>query len=376
MVLKLSLRWQVAVCVAALMMALPASADIKTFNGHVTAGNYKAAAAEAAATWPTLDKSRKDIALIAREFGFAAFVAKDFAAARTFAQAALDAEANDPAAAQSRTASMILLRLAEHRAAPTQQTRDNLLAAETARGAFPGIDNISYLGLDSVVAFDFEKGAWKNAQATTELAMRMSFDGGAPFLIYHRRFALFNAVASYMVKEDVLVYDKLQKLKDAMIADINAAPSDESAMTHVAFYWEVSAWANSIGTHLVGERKMEWPDREDQKYPKPTERMMRLLSSTDPDAACVSQIDMRKKPSYPSSALYKRLIGTVIIQVEVDEKGQAKNGKILASVPEQYFGEPVMKSVPDIRYKPGPKWNSSCSLAEKSRIVTFQFQIG
>lgn len=376
MIRKLSTCWCLAACVAALVLSVPASADIKTFNGHVTAGDYKAAAAEAIATWPTLDKSRTDIALIAREFGFAAFVARDFGNARMFAQAALDAEAGNPEATQSRTASLILLRLAEHREKPTQQTRDALLAAETERSAFPGIDNISYLGLDAVVAFDFEKGDWKKAQATTELAMRMSFDGGAPFLTYHRRFALFNSVASYMVKEDKAVYDKLLKLKEAMIADINAAPTDEAAMVYVPFYWEVAAWEGSIGSHLVANRKMKWPDWDKEERPKPSERQARLLSSQDKDATCFKKIEMKQNPKYPSSALYRGLIGTVVLQVDVNDEGRASNPKILASVPEKYFGEPVLAAVKYISYKPGEKWDSSCQMAQTGKVITFLFNIG
>ncbi len=376
MIRKLSTRGRLAACIAALALSVPASADIKTFNGHVQAGNFKAAAAEAAATWPTLDKSRKDIALIAREFGFAAFVAQDFTAARTFAQAALDAEANDPALEQSRASSLILLRLAEHRAKPTQQTRDALLAAEMERSAFPGIDNISYLGLDSIVAFDFEKGAWKNGQASSELAMRMSYSGGDAHLIYNRRFALFNSVASYMVIESKSVYDKLLTLKEAMIADINSAPTDEVAMTFVPLYWEVNAWTNSIGAHLVAERKMNWPDDDDEVSAKPSDRQVRLLSSQDDESTCFKVIDMRQNPKYPDSALYNGMIGTVILQVDLNDSGSASNPKILATVPEKYFGDAVLSAVRNIRYKPGPKWDSSCSLAQTGKVITFVFSIG
>src|SRR5689334_1369714 len=81
-----SSRIWIAAIGLAVLAVLPASADIKTFNEKVGARDFKAAAAEAAATWPTLDKSRKDIAIIAREFGFAAYMAGDFSAARTFAE--------------------------------------------------------------------------------------------------------------------------------------------------------------------------------------------------------------------------------------------------------------------------------------------------
>lgn len=85
---------RIGVFVAGVLMALPAWGDIKSFNAAVTAGDFKKAAAEAATTWPTLDKSRDDIALIAREFGFAAYLATDYAAAQTYA----DSQPKDPQA--------------------------------------------------------------------------------------------------------------------------------------------------------------------------------------------------------------------------------------------------------------------------------------
>ncbi|HOZ26952.1 MAG TPA: hypothetical protein PK080_06310, partial [Hyphomonadaceae bacterium] len=71
-----------AAFIAALLIVAPASADIKSFNAAVTAGNYKQAAIEAKAVWAGWDRQRPDTALIAREFGYVSYVAGDYAAAR------------------------------------------------------------------------------------------------------------------------------------------------------------------------------------------------------------------------------------------------------------------------------------------------------
>ena len=63
-----------------------AHADIAAFNNRDEAGDFKAASSEAAATWPTLDKNRDDIEVIAREFGFAAYMAGDYPAALNLAE--------------------------------------------------------------------------------------------------------------------------------------------------------------------------------------------------------------------------------------------------------------------------------------------------
>src|SRR5262245_24003739 len=72
-----------AVALAAL--AFPAFADMKAFNAPTKAGDYKAAAAAARQTWPTLDSSNPDIAIIAREFAWAAMLGGDAENARIYA---------------------------------------------------------------------------------------------------------------------------------------------------------------------------------------------------------------------------------------------------------------------------------------------------
>jgi len=45
-------------------------------------------------------------------------------------------------------------------------------------------------------------------------------------------------------------------------------------------------------------------------------------------------------------------------------------------VPDKYFGEAVLRSVNDIRYKPGGKWGAECTLVQPGRVITFQFTVG
>src|SRR5689334_24181109 len=64
--------------------ACPAFADMKAFNAAVKVGDYKAAAAAARETWPTLDSNNPDIAVIAREFAWAAMRGGDAENARIY----------------------------------------------------------------------------------------------------------------------------------------------------------------------------------------------------------------------------------------------------------------------------------------------------
>ena len=367
----------VAIALALMLASAPAVADIKSFNTAMKDRDYARATSAAASAWSTLDKSRDDLAIIAREFSFAAYLAGDYSAARAYGEAAVAASATLGEEPVLRAASEVLQRVAEFKLAPSGVMRDKLYAALATRADLPGVDLAAYMAADAMTAFDFDRGAWKEASARAALGVRLSSAGGGAFLIYAYRFELFENVAAYMTTRDVKPFERLTALKQKIIATIEASPSDEVAAPFANFYWEVSAWHNSTGMHLVNRRKMQWPEADaSEERSQLNDRTVRMLGfRTGPDS-CYSVIDMKRNIEYPSSALYKGLIGTVILRVDIDDKGAAANPEILTSVPAKYFGEAVLKGVKDIRYKPGDKWSSDCSLAQPQLVVTFQFMIG
>lgn len=375
--MKTGLRGLSLALAVAFLSSVPAVADIKSFNAAMKDRDYARATAAAASAWQTLDKSRDDVGIIAREFSFAAYLAGDYAAAKSYGEAALSAGATLGEKPVLRAASDVLLRVAEFKLTPSGQTRDWLYASLDARAAMEGIDLIAYMAADAMTAYDFDRGAWKEAEASAALGARLSSAGGPGFLIYSYRFELFENVAAYMRARDVKPFERLTALKEKIVTTINAAASDEAAAPFAKFYWEVHAWQNSTGSHLVARRKMKWPE-DDEASPvrKADDRAVRMLAFRTEDDACHSVIDMRRDIQYPKSALYKGLIGTVILRVDIDEQGAAANPEILTSVPAKYFGEAVLKGVKDIRYKPGDKWSAGCSLVQPQRVVTFQFTIG
>lgn len=338
--------------------------------------DYARATAAAASAWATLDKSRDDLAIIAREFSFAAYLAGDYAAAKAYSESAVAAGAALNEAPVLRAASDVLLRVSEFKLAPSAQTRDRLYAALNTRSTMEGVDLVAYLAADVITAYDFERGAWKEAEESAALGGKLSGAGGDVFLIYSYRFGLFENVAAYMRSRDVKPFERLTALKEQIITTINMADSDEAAAPFVKFYWEVHAWQNSTGMHLVGRRKMKWPDPDPSLVRMPDDRAVRMLSFRTEQDRCPSIIDLKRDIQYPRSALYKGMIGTVVLSVDIDDKGAASNPEILTAVPAKYFGDAVLKSVKDIRYKPQGAWPEGCTLTQPKRIVTFQFSIG
>lgn len=365
-----------AIALAFALAGAPAIADIKSFNAAMKDRDYARATTAAASAWASLDKSRDDLAIIAREFSFAAYLAGDYVAAKAYSEAAISAGATLGEEPVLRAASDVLFRMSSFKLVPKAETRDELHASLTTRAGLPGVDLVAYMAADAMTAFDFERGAWKEAEASAALGSRLSAAGGANFVIYAYRFELFENVAAYLRARDVAPYERLVALKEKIIATINASPSDEIAEPFAKFYWEVEAWRNSTGVHLVGRRKMKWPEEDAYPARRPEDRAVRLLSLRTDEDRCESKIDMRRDTQYPSSALYKGLIGTVILRIDVDEKGDASNPEIVTSVPDAFFGDAVLKGAKYIRYKPGEKWPAGCSLAHTQRYVTFQFMIG
>jgi TonB family protein len=376
-------------CLAAALLALPAFGDIKSFNAAVTAGDYGKAAAEASSTWPTLDKSRSDIALIAREFGFISYVAKDYTAARTYAEFAVSKTAAGADAAEAKTISNILLQAAEHRLKPSEATRDTLFGALEARASLPNFDNISFAATEAVVDYDIEKGRWRDALASSELAMKLTTAGG-PYYAYERhKYKLYSVIADYRVNEKARAYDQLSSLLEAVWSDAAATKTDKTADRFVELFWEVSAWRGTLSAHLTSERDREFTRGEEQRQAADKERwrgfgkderLMRLIGRQPAESdseACKKTFDARTKPDYPASAAFQGFVGSVVLRADIAEDGKLLNPKILAAVPEKYFGAAVLKEVDSMRYKPGKDWDSSaCKMAETSRVITFQFQIG
>ena len=371
----------VAGAVAALCSTLPAFGDIKSFNVAMQTKDYGKATAEAAATWPTLDKSRKDLAVIAREFGFAAYLSGDYAAARTYGEAAMAVGETVGEEAGLRSGSEILARLAAFKLAASEKSRDDLYAALVTRATFPGVDLITFFAADTQMHYDFDKGSWKKAAESAALAETLASEGGGPYLLPSFRFALYKSVAAYLDQHKVEPYKQLAELETRLSKAIDAAPSDEAAEDLVQLFWGVLAWENSLYTHLSDRQKLRPEDKQETRSEAPskgsrTERLRRLQGLRKPDDPCQTETIFRRTPSYPIDELYKGTIGTVIASADFDEKGVASNPKILAAVPTDAFGKAVLGSLAKVRVAPGKNWNTACTLAQNGKVVMFVFSIG
>jgi hypothetical protein len=356
---------------AALGVCASAQADIKSFNAAMKAGDFKTAAAEAASTWSTLDKSRDDLPIIAREFGFAAYMAEDFAAAAMFATEALREGGDTPEVAASRTQSTVLLRAAEHRTKPTDASRNALVVELQARAALPGLDAITFLAARDALNYDVGKGRWSAALESSAVAKTLAEAGGPDYRVSALRFEMWQAAAFHAASKDSAANDRLVALRNHVISDIDAAASDAAARMHVALYWEVEAWEAATAPRVSRFNRTDAPAEKD-----PSLRSSRLLAN-NPNPACKFKPDFKQIPAVPEYASDNKFNGVIVMKVDVDEKGVMSNATSLASAPDPALGPGLVEflvKTRNNRFRQDGEWGPSCTLARKGYIFTWIFQ--
>lgn len=373
---------KLAVVLAAMLAAMlagtmPALADIRTFNEGMQAKDYKKAAVAAASAWATLDKARPDIAVIGREFGFAALMVGDFEAARDYGRAAVaggNAAGEDQA---SRVSSEVLLQMADLKVTNSDGAREKLFAALQASAALPGIDIVSYLAANALVAHDMERGRWKRTQASAALAETLT-GRGSSYAAEAFRFGLVRSMAQFMDERDMDSYNGMLQLQGRLREAINTAPTDAAAAGLVPLYWETTAWTMTVASALRGDRDFSESKVDDSALAAidPASRVARLLGQARPPGACaLKQAPNSPKGRYPGSARYQGLVGTVLMSVDVDAAGKVTDVEVLASAPEKHFGEAAVKAARNFIYMAAPESPQGCTLAQDDLRVSVMFQI-
>lgn len=366
-----------AVAAFAALMAEAAFADIRSFNDAMQTNDYKKAAAEAASTWPTLDKTRLDLGVIAREFGMAAYLAGDYAAARTYGEAAVTSGAAAKEGKSETIASDVLLRISEHQLAPSDGTRDMLFTALQASATLPGIDLLSYLGANAVVSYDVDHGHWKAARASAAVAEKLTAQGGPGYTASNLQFGLVAAVSAFSIERDVEAYKRVAALFIRVVNAINTAPTSERAASLVQTYWDLIAWGTSAETFLGNNRQYKL--YKAGAAPEPvvdyTTPGGRLIIRQDPTACIALVADDSPRPTFPPYAAMKGMIGTIVLKLDLDADGRVLDADVLAAAPAKYFGNSAIASAKTMKFKKGEGSPAGCSLAQHDRIFTFVFAL-
>lgn len=359
------------------ILAGPAFADIKAYNEAVKAGDYKAAAAEAASIWATFDKTSPDTAAVAREFGFSSYVAGDFSAAHNYGKFLKDNGGTLPKPDDQPAVSSVLLAAADYRLNP-KSGRDNLLDALNARTKLPGLDNITLLAAEALYHGDWNDAAWQQAARSADLAASLFDRGGASLRPRYYHAQVTAAAAQFLASPSQRDYDAMAEVHDAIVGDINGAKEQQTREALGREMYQARTWLTAMHTfihsfsnqtgslisHEVKERRLESPKRAI------------FQGMQDRRPLCEGRLDLGNF-NYPSSALFRGIPGAVTLRLALDDSGAVTNAEVLGSVPSEIFADALVNSTSKFRWRAKEGQNlKACRVQRENFIFMVEFLVG
>lgn len=330
--------------------ATPASADIAAFNVAVRAGDYRAASAAAAQTWPTLDKAAPDIAIVAREFAWAAMLANDPRSAQTYASFLVNTPPATPPQGYLPVVGKVLNAWADFSVSSTRESRAALQGALNERAALHTTDLISLRAVEALYYDNWDKGRWKEAAAAASTGATILPDFGKGMQDLRYMFERAAIASAFADRPDGELARKMRTLAERALADVlvTTEPGLKDRMTRV--YFDIAAWAE------VAERKMQLDD----KHFLPTlksdaaRRAFKLISPAPGDPALpecsITRADGAKAPKYPSAPSFSGWPGMATYRLKVDADGRFREIRLMGAAPNSDFAESAGKVIDDWRW--------------------------
>lgn len=363
--------------VVALAGTAAAFGDIRGFNAAVQAGDYRKAAVEAKAAWAEWDRTDPDTATVAREFGFASYVAGDFAAAREYGTFLRDNGKTLATPDDQPASSAVLLAAAEFRLGASDATRAALINALKVREARPGIDNISVLAAEAVYKQDWGKGDWPKAVESSDLAWRLLQRAGPSLALRALDARSAAATAGFFHGPDKQDYDNIVDTHDAVVDAIDAADTPTRRLAFAPLKYQLEAWSMSMINYFDSGQQTgtSIPIRVKERTLKTTAQAIFPDAAITGDQCETLDADFTGL-HYPQSAMYKNMVGTVIMKLTVNELGRVSAFETLAAVPARHFADAVEKALPQTVFRPGSGSKPGCTVARSTLIYRMSFARG
>lgn len=375
-------RFSMYICVVLSVLVVQSSAvaGIAEYNAAVEKRDFKAAAAEAVVVWESYDKSKPDAPIVAREFAFANYLAEDFSAAKEIIDDLVNPNNNlstrDDEAGLSRVlAELIALRL--YNGTPQ---RNQLMDSLTNRIAAAELDKITLVAVEFLYNKDWSDGRWSDASASAALAAELYGRQGKSFIVRKYRAELIGVVSGFLIKRDVRKYDQLVDLHDNIVIDVDTTQDIGNREKLIELKWVAQAWVGSIealdhsyysqtGSQVNTEIKPRDLRTSEHGY------FNEFTYTTDSRPPCIVTLDYSKL-RYPHSAEFRGIVGSVIVKMDFDGKGNGSEATLLAAVPTKSFAQNVLKAAPTFRLKPKRGQDTDkCSLGRTDVIVPIMFVI-
>jgi hypothetical protein len=331
------------------VLAPSASADIRAFNTALKAGDYRAASAAAAETWPGLDKAAPDIAVTAREFAWVSMLAGDPGKAQAYSSFLVARAATlgpgDPAAVTWR----VLDAWVAFALRPASDTRKALADALAARTAVAGKDLISLRAAQALFKDEWDAGLWRDATAVAQSGARIARDFGRGFVDVVYRLETGRLAASFVdraTNEAAMYLDDL-----ALRVYAEAMTETDAGMKQrlVDVFFAADAWAEAANLRLVQQgRKRASADKPKSTIPA------RLTPAPGDPALPECQIGRAanaREPEFSANRRFQGWPGFATYRLKVAEGGRFSEVRVMAIAPFGELGVTTFKGLEDWRWQ-------------------------
>ncbi|HEX5005926.1 MAG TPA: hypothetical protein VFV70_02370, partial [Hyphomonadaceae bacterium] len=339
--------------VGGLCFAAPASADIREFNSAVNARDYRMASIAAAETWPQLDKSAPDIAIIAREFSWVAMLAGQPAAAQVYARFLTEQGRSLPKPDPTPAVSRVLFEWSALAKTPTAENRARLLTALQQRAASPGKDLISVRAAQLLFSKSWDAGEWATAGKASDMALNLMRQLGREYDLERYDLRRGRIAADFMRTRLPQTYNQMYDLAEEIygVAASIGSPSDQLATE----FFTTTAWGDVIfeavrGRGLTNRSATVTRGRmsaNDLFFPAPGQASMPRCRIT---VASTS-----RQPGFPNPQAAYGLNGVAVYAVTLAPGGRYSDAKILGSAPNNEFSDAMDKVLPYWRWELDPR---------------------
>ena len=163
---------------------------------------------------------------------------------------------------------------------------------------------------------------------------------------------------------------------DAIVDAIDAATDPKRRAALVTQKFKAEAWATSVWLYFKSSQQIgsNIPKSfKERDFKKPKEGLFLQTGAPLASPSCPAKIDA-DTIDYPTSAIFRGMIGTVILKYDSDEQGRITKAEVLAAVPGADFAEEISENISEIRLVqtgtiPG------CTMARQANVITFTFSI-
>ena len=388
---RISFRRVVVVLCAGLLLVTPASAGIREYNAAVKAGDYAMAAAEAESIWAVLDKTLPEAVATAREFAWTSMLAGEPAKAMVYARWLVEEGAKAPTPDDDPLLSKILLLWSGLGNEPSKDQRAELSTTlsswSAANTTLPS--RVAAVAAAQLYGKAWQAGDWKDAERDAVIAERLAGRLGAEGLVIEQRAMLDGAAANFMDTRKADGYMRIADGWEKLVARIGPPrPGKGLDLGNLEpVYWRGLAWMTAMSAYFrVGnDARLSGPAYKRQG--ELIEARSKTIQGRCGAAPCapaplppgqLPQCNATWKQSpplrYPSTAVWKGMVGATILRLTVDDAGKVTDLKVLAAVPSETFPEPTMKAVRQWTLQRAPNGKAPCTLAgERELTVEFRF---